>query len=394
MSCCDCASNHCNTETPKPKILGVILDLDGTLLDTERATKSVFKEFLAKYGKTLNKEREEKREIGKTLKDSSTATVEDYDLPLTPDQFIEEIIPMYQQKWKHAKALPGATRLIKHLHDHGVPTALASNSLREYINAKISVHQGWQGWFSVILGSDQVKAGKPSPDLFEKAARQMDVDAAHCLVIEDSMVGVKAANAAGMEVVAVPPHGEAAGCSALANTVLHSLLEFRPEHWGLPPFEDWVDNALPIEAINFSGLYVNGFVIEDTEDGKSALADQVWGVFFGWAVVDMQKSYRVVVGIGMDHSSCCPKKKTQIHLVNGGNFCISNQQVKLLLVGYIRGLNSKEVSSLDAESLEECKSIASAALDLPIFSQHAYVPLYPDTFSLEDMVDTDELGDY
>lgn len=65
---------------------------------SERATKSVFEEFLAKYGKTLNKEREQKREIGKTLKDSATATVEDYDLPLTPEQFIKEIIPMYQQK--------------------------------------------------------------------------------------------------------------------------------------------------------------------------------------------------------------------------------------------------------------------------------------------------------
>ncbi|XP_050384630.1 bifunctional riboflavin kinase/FMN phosphatase-like isoform X2 [Argentina anserina] len=307
MSCGDC-----NTDTPKPKILAVILDLDGTLLDTERATRSVFKEFLAKYGKTLNKEREEKREIGKTLKDSSTATVEDYDLPLTPDQFIEEIIPMYQERWKHAKALPGATRLIKHLHDHKVPTALASNSLREYINAKISVHQGWQGWFSVILGSDQVKAGKPSPDICEEAARQMDVDAVHCLVIEDSMVGVKAANAAGMEVVAVPPHGEAAGCSALANTVLHSLLEFQPENWGLPPFKDWVDNALPIEAIHFSGMYANGVVNEHTEDGKSALPDQVWGVYFGWAVVDMKKSYRVVIGIGMDHSFCSPKKKIKL----------------------------------------------------------------------------------
>lgn len=392
MSCCDCASNHCNAETQKPKILAVILDLDGTLLDTERATKSVFLEFLAKYGKTLNKEREQKREIGKTLKDSSTAIVEDYDLPLTPEQFIKEIIPMYQQKWKYVKALPGANRLIKHLHDHGVPTALASNSLREYIDAKISSHQGWQEWFSVILGSDQVKAGKPSPDLFEEAARKMGVEAVHCLVIEDSMVGVKAANAAGMEVVAVPPHGEAAVCSSLANTVLHSLLEFQPEHWDLPPFQDWVDNALPIEPIYLSGLYVDGFVNEDTEDGKSALPDQVWGVFFGWAVMDMQKSYRVVVGIGSDHSSCSPQKKIQIHLVDGDNCCISNQQVKLLLVGYIQGLNRKEISSLDAERLEECESIASAALDLPIFSQHAYVPLYPDTFFLEDMVATDELG--
>lgn len=50
---------------------------------------------------------------------------------------------LYTCRWKYAKALPGANRLIKHLHDHGVPTALASNSLREYIDAKISPHQGW-----------------------------------------------------------------------------------------------------------------------------------------------------------------------------------------------------------------------------------------------------------
>lgn len=392
MSCCDCASKHCNAEAPKPKILAVIFDLDGTLIDTERATKGVFQEFLARYGKVLDKEREEKKSLGMTLKDSATSVVKDYGLPLTPDQFIQEIIPMYQEKWLYSKALPGANRLIKHFHDRGVPLALASNSLREYIDAKISHHRGWKERFSVILGSDQVKAGKPSPDLFEEAAKQMGVDAVHCLVIEDSLVGVKAANAARMEVVAVPPHGEAT-CSSLANTVLHSLLEFQPEHWGLPPFEDWVDNALPIEPIYFSGLNVNGFVGEVTEDGRSTLPDQVWGVFFGWAVADMEKTYRVVVGIGLDYSSCSPNKNIQIYTVDGNNCCISKQQMKLLLVGYIRGSN-KEITSMDAETLKECKSIASASLDLPIFSHHGCVPLYPEPFSVEDMIGCDEIQQY
>lgn len=45
-------------------------------------------------------------------------------------------------RWAMARALPGADRLIKHLHRHGVPFALASNSLREYIEAKISGKQG------------------------------------------------------------------------------------------------------------------------------------------------------------------------------------------------------------------------------------------------------------
>lgn len=57
-------------------------------------------------------------------------------------------------------------------------------------------------------------------------------------------VGVKAANAAEMKVVAVPSRREA-DCHGLANVVLHSLLEFQPELWGLPPFDD-CNNALII----------------------------------------------------------------------------------------------------------------------------------------------------
>ncbi|EXB78110.1 14-3-3-like protein D [Morus notabilis] len=344
------------TMRSKPKILAVIFDLDGTLLDTERATRGVLKEFLAKYGKVLDKEKEKNKTLGKTLKESSADIVKDYDLPLTPDQYIKEIIPMYQEKWMYAKPLPGANRLMKHLHDHGVPFALASNSSRECIDLKISYQEGWKERFSVILGSDQVKEGKPSSDLFEEAAKRMGVDAAHCLVVEDSLIGVKAANAAKMEVVAVPPRSEA-GCSSLANTVLHSLLEFQPELWGLPPFEDWIDNALPIEPIYLSGLYLNGFLHEVTEDGESALPDQVFGVFFGCAEVEMtNRTFKVV----------------KIYIVDGANVRMSNQQMKLELLGYTKSMVSKETTRFDAVStrtLEEYKSIARRTMDLPMFRQ-------------------------
>ncbi|KAL5571024.1 hypothetical protein UlMin_020621 [Ulmus minor] len=367
MSCRN--SCHCNVQTPNPKILALILDLDGTLLDTERATKGVVKEFLAKYGKVMNEGMEGTKKLGMTLTDSAAAIVEDYDLPLTPDQYIKEIIPMYQEKWMYAKALPGANRLIKHLYNHGIPFALASNSLREYIDLKISHQKGWKECFKVILGSDQVKAGKPSPYLFVEAAKRMDVDAANCLVIEDSLVGVKAAKAAKMEVVAVPPLIEA-GCSSLANTVLHSLLEFQPELWGLPPFEDWVDDALPIEPIHLTGLYVNGFLCEATEGGAFALPDQVFGAFFGFATVDMHKTFNVVVSIGLDQCSCLCQKVIKICMIDGTNDCTSNQQMKIQIVGYIRALTSEETTCIDTELLEEYKSIAMASMDLPTFPQH------------------------
>lgn len=102
-------------------------------------------------------------------------------------------------RWCNIKALPGANRLIKHLKTHAVPMALASNSSRENIEAKISFHDGWfvsgtlncmcsivsvcvnvrmclsrlifyfhAGWkdsFAVIIGGDEVRTGKPSPDM-------------------------------------------------------------------------------------------------------------------------------------------------------------------------------------------------------------------------------------
>ncbi len=91
--------------------------------------------------------------------------------------------------------------------------------------------------------------GKPAPDCFTAVAQRLGLPPSACLVIEDAPAGVAAATAAGMRVVAVPSilqkggrpsdlyakpcPGAAAGCVS----ILPSLLEFRPERYGLPPFE-------------------------------------------------------------------------------------------------------------------------------------------------------------
>ncbi|XP_077228209.1 bifunctional riboflavin kinase/FMN phosphatase-like [Tasmannia lanceolata] len=369
----------CRAET---QISAVIFDLDGTTLNTEKATKDVLKDFLAKYGKVLDKEKEDNR-LGKMHKESAASIVKDYELPLTADEFSKEIIPYYQERWPQAKALPGANRLIRHLHKHGVPFALASNSLRKHVEGKISHQEGWEELFSVILGGDEVNSGKPSPDIFLEAAKRMGADAVHCLVIEDSVVGVTAAKAAGMKVVAVPSLPTQTHRYSTANSVLHSLLEFQPEIWGLPPFEDWVQNALPIEHLFVEGIVSKGdprdgctfLSITADESSSESLPDQVSGVYFGWARLGTHGIFKVVVAIGWDPHSDIATTIIQPCLIGEFNEYISGEQLQLLIVGYIRQLSIEENNLGGFDTIEKDKSIADGALDLPMFSNTMSSPL-------------------
>ncbi|PWA43815.1 cof protein [Artemisia annua] len=282
------------------RISAVIFDLDGTLLNTELVTQEILKEFLARYGKVVDLEKEKKR-FGMIHHESAIATVKDYDLPITPQQYSESIMPMYYEKWLQAKPHIGVNRLIKHLHKHGVPSAIASNSRTKNVDFKLSSQKGWKEYFSVILGGDQVKSGKPSPDLFLEAANKLDVDPSCCLVLEDSVLGIKAGKAASMQVVVVPSIQSDTDEFSIADYVIHSFLDFQPELWGLPPFDDRVMKALPIEPVHLKGTYKNGFLHENSDNEESDLPGQVWGVFFGW--VDSQKSVKIVVSISWD-SSC------------------------------------------------------------------------------------------
>jgi HAD superfamily hydrolase (TIGR01509 family) len=155
-------------------------------------------------------------------------------------------------RWQKAKPLPGVERLVKHLHRNGVPLALASNSVRRNIDHKLLKLKDWKDCFSVILGGDQVPRGKPSPDIFLEAAKGLGVNPSSCLVIEDSLVGVQGARASGAKVVAVPSLQSQRQHYSIADSILYSLLDFHPELWGLPPFEDrnsFSINPCPLHSI-------------------------------------------------------------------------------------------------------------------------------------------------
>ncbi|XP_021808541.1 bifunctional riboflavin kinase/FMN phosphatase-like [Prunus avium] len=370
-----------STAQPSKKLVScVILDLDGTLLNTDGIVSDVLRVYLGKYGKQWDG-REIKKIVGKTPIEAASAVVEDYELSCTTSELLSEITPMFSNQWCNIKALPGANRLIKHLSGHRVPMALASNSPRENIETKISFHQGWKESFSVIIGGDEVRLGKPSPEIFLEVAERLNVNPSSCLAIEDSLPGVTAGKAAGMEVVAVPSIPKQAHLYTSADEVINSLLDLRPEKWGLPPFQDWIKDTLPLEPWHIGGPVVKGFgrgskvlgiptANLPTEGYGSLLSEHPSGVYFGWAGLSKRGVFKMVMSIGWNPYFNNTEKTIEPWLLHDFDEDFYGEELRLIIVGYIRPeANFSSLQSL-IEKIHHDRKVAEEALDLPLFSKY------------------------
>lgn len=99
-------------------------------------------------------------------------------------------------------ALPGVAVLLQSLQDAGIPCCVGSSTDRENIELALEV-LGLRPFFADIVSAEDVKEGKPHPDVFLKAAARLGLPPSACVVVEDAHVGIEAAQAGGMAVVAV-----------------------------------------------------------------------------------------------------------------------------------------------------------------------------------------------
>lgn len=341
---------------------------------------NVLRVYLVKHGKQWDGRRAH-RIVGKTPYEAAAAVVEDYELSISADELLSETSPIFSEQWCNIKAQPGANRLIKYLSSNGVPLVLASNSPKANIETKISHHQGWKESFSFIIGGDEVKSGKPSPEIYIEAAKRLKMDPSSCLVIEDSLPGVIAGKEAGMEVVAVPSLPKQSQLFTSADEVINSLLDFQPEKWGLPAFEDWVEGALPIEPWYIGGPVIKGFgrgskvlgiptANLSTEGYSDLLSDHPSGVYFGWARLATRGVYKMVMSIGWNPYFNNTEKTIEPWLLHDFNEDFYGEDLQLAIVGYIRPeANFPSLETLIAKIYED-REIAEKALDLPLYLKY------------------------
>jgi pseudouridine-5'-monophosphatase len=217
----------------------VIYDMDGLLLNTEPFYTRASQLVADRYGRVFDWS-VKSRMIGQRAADSARIFTEALKLPLSPEEYLEARRGILEKLFPEAEPMPGAVRLTKHFHRHGIPQGVATSSDTINYGLKTSRHKRWFRIFDcVVIGDDPaVKQGKPAPDIFLLAAERLGMPPSACLVFEDSPVGVAAARAAGMPVIVVPDPNLNRDGMEPADQVLGSLLEFDPAAWGLPAYDD------------------------------------------------------------------------------------------------------------------------------------------------------------
>jgi HAD superfamily hydrolase (TIGR01509 family) len=182
-------------------ICAVIFDCDGVLVDSEVIAHEVEMAALAEIGLTYDRHDFKARFMGMSDKAFHAALEEDGQARLGRS-IIEEIRP--RMKERYAAAMETRLAAVAGVHEavdavRGLK-AVASSSTTKGLEKKLRLTNLWDRFAPHVYSADDVTHSKPAPDLFLLAARKLDVEPKHCLVIEDSVNGVVAAHAAGMTV--------------------------------------------------------------------------------------------------------------------------------------------------------------------------------------------------
>jgi beta-phosphoglucomutase family hydrolase len=107
----------------------------------------------------------------------------------------------YQQEYKpHLRLIPGLLQFLQKAYEQNIPMAIGSAAIMFNIDFVLD-NLNIRHYFKTIVSADDVSYSKPDPETYTKAARQLGVDPAHCLVFEDAPKGVEAALNAGMKSV-------------------------------------------------------------------------------------------------------------------------------------------------------------------------------------------------
>jgi HAD superfamily hydrolase (TIGR01509 family) len=183
----------------------VLFDMDGLLIDSEPLWFEVETEVMTRLGGTWTPADQEAL-LGSSLDNSVRYFLERSRVPADPAEIGEWMVGGIVAKVRDhgVHIMSGAAELVAAVAAAGLPYALVTSSQRRFVDAVLD-RTGLR--FPVVVTGSDVTRGKPDPEPYLLASRRLAVPPSQCLVLEDSITGVTAAEAAGCFVVAVPTLG-------------------------------------------------------------------------------------------------------------------------------------------------------------------------------------------
>lgn len=192
----------------KAKYKAILFDMDGTIIMSDHAYRKAIYQALAKHKIFVPRDQEyalEKKIMGLGLDNMATELSKEFNLKISPAKLRKEIEkPVHKHLPENTHLLEGFDVFHQSLREHGVPSAIATNSDRTSFDILIK-----RFCFDGIFGkhlycSNDVKGVlKPNPAIFLHSAAMVGMEPHQCVVFEDSLVGLMAAKGAGMKCVLI-----------------------------------------------------------------------------------------------------------------------------------------------------------------------------------------------
>ena len=209
----------------------IVLDMDGTLTDSE-ATWDVIRRELAARAGLVWPEASSTAMMGMSTPEWAAHLVDVVGLPGSPQDAARATIDAMVERYATGRipVIDGAADAVRRLAEVA-PVAVASSSPRVLIDAGLAA-LGVSELVGVRVSTEEVGVGKPAPDGYLEACRRLGVEPTECVAVEDSTNGILSAHRAGLKVVAIPPHFHPPGPEALAvaDLVLTRITELDADH--------------------------------------------------------------------------------------------------------------------------------------------------------------------
>jgi HAD superfamily hydrolase (TIGR01509 family) len=177
----------------------IILDLDGTLIDSLEHHISSYLKAAKKLGIAIKPNLIRKRfglPVEKILKECLPQLSEE-----KIAEFIREKGRIFKQVRKRVRKIEGADELLKRLHKK-TKLAMATSSSKEDVEFFLKKF-GWQGYFEVIISAEEVRKSKPEPEIYLNCCKRLRTKPSECLVIGDSIFDMIAARKAGIQAIGI-----------------------------------------------------------------------------------------------------------------------------------------------------------------------------------------------